>query len=114
MVEKRALSQLSDDEVLALYKKHGDNCSAAAREVGCGPATFSQRMRLLNSDTYKASKERAEAVSFLMEELEARGVDPTTVNIKSATIVTRGTTKTLRVLRQWYQCAMTYACAPSN
>jgi hypothetical protein len=88
-VEKRHLSQLSDDEVEKLYTDCGENSAKAAREVGCGPSTFKQRISLIRSESYQNAKSRKEACQFLMEELEARGIDPTSVNIKNATVKTQ-------------------------
>ncbi len=88
MSEKRHLSQLSDDQVEALYKKHNENATQAAREVGCGPSTFRQRISLLKDESYKQQKELKTSTAFAMEELEARGIDPRNVKIQSVTINT--------------------------
>jgi hypothetical protein len=87
MQTKRSLSQYNDEEVLALYEKHGSTRKAAL-EVGCGPSTFGDRMRLLKDENYISEKEKGTALNFLAEELEARGIDPRQVNIKHATIKT--------------------------
>jgi hypothetical protein len=87
-VEKRALSQYSDSEVLDLYEKHDKNAEKASREVGCGPSTFQKRIRLITDPTYVNDKDKETAITFLMEELEARGIDPRQINIKQATVKT--------------------------
>jgi hypothetical protein len=94
--QKRTLSQYSDEEVRVLYEDNGNSSDKAASLVGCGPSTFRDRMRLLNDPNYVDEKDKKNAVAFLMEELEARGIDPRQVNIKQATVKTdKGTWDTM-------------------
>jgi hypothetical protein len=88
MSERRALSQLTDDEVESLYVACGENAAKAAREVGCGPSTFKERISLIRDPKYQAEKERRHAASFILEELEARGIDPREVKVGAATVRT--------------------------
>jgi hypothetical protein len=85
---KKLLSQYADQEVLDLYEKCGSNATEAARQVGCGPSTFRERIALIKDPQYVSEKEKKTAIAFLMEELEARGIDPRDVNIKGAKVRT--------------------------
>lgn len=87
--EKRQLSQYSDGEVIALYEECGRNAAKAASQVGCGPSTFRRRIKLLNDAAYKDEKEKDEACAYVLEELEARGIDPLQVHIQTATVRTK-------------------------
>ena len=87
--EKRHLSQFSDEEVMDLYQKHNGNATKASAECGVGRSTFSERVRLIQDENYQAQKGRAEALAYLQEELEARGIDPREVRVGKATVKTQ-------------------------
>ena len=87
-IKTKPLSRLNDEEVLKLYEKHNNNASSAAREAGCGPSTFRERIKLLTDPDYLSEKEKSTALAFLEEELACRGIDPREVKITKAKIST--------------------------
>lgn len=86
--QRRSLSQYSDAEVHELYEKNGKNAAKASMVVGCGPSAFKERIRMLSDDYYLSEKEKMAGIAFLADELEARGINPMAVNIKSAKVRT--------------------------
>lgn len=101
-ISKRPLSEFSDDEVIELWREHGENATTFAAKYGFASSSVRTRLAQIGVQSSRFSaaavnREKMARLRALDDALEAKGIDPRDVDIRSAKIANGSWDTTMKI-----------------